>query len=189
MTLPVKAQQAQTYRSNSLNFSVQARCLLVSLGAGVEFPFRLHSFGLQAGFNAVPIEGNIYNEFNIEKIAALEYKRYYPWKGRRDKHFYYGSYLILKNTEHGAPHGADWEGQWYKSHSVNIGPMWGVKSYRGSRFYFDYFMGLHAGWQWGSLRWDNRDPDTYLRDPSYADDAKVSWGGPPGWPFLRLSSS
>ncbi|AHM59960.1 hypothetical protein D770_08485 [Flammeovirgaceae bacterium 311] len=173
---PLNAQQIEGYRSDSLNFSVQARYLIVSFGAGVELPFRQHSFGLQAGFNGVPIEGNIYNEFNIEKIAALEYKRYYPWRGITGKHFYYGSYLIFKNTEHGSPHDADWEGQWYMSHSVNAGPLWGIKSYKGSRLYSDYFMGLHGGWQWGELKWDNRDPDTHLRYPTYADAAKVSWG-------------
>ncbi len=175
-SLPLGAQQLKHYRSDTINFSIQARYLLVSFGAGVEFPFRQHSFGFQAGFNGVPADGNIYKGFNVEKIGALEYKRYYPTKSRPGKQFYIGNYLLFKETEHASPHDEDWEGEWYKSNSLNFGPLLGWKWYKGQRLYFDLFLGVHGGWQWGTLRWDNRDAATQNRNPTYRQADKVAYG-------------
>lgn len=174
--LPLGAQQLKNYRSDTLNFSLQARYLIVSFGAGVEFPFRQHSFGLQAGFNGVPAKGNIHLGFNVEKVGALEYKRYYPTRLGPGKQFYYGAYVMYKQTEHASPHDADWEGEWHDSEAVNLGPLWGYKWYKGQRTYFDLFLGVYSGWQWGELRWDNRDSGTGNRNPTYQHADKISYG-------------
>lgn len=179
LSLPLQAQEAQaqkTYRSDTLDFSVQLRYLFVSYGAGVEFPFRQHSFGLQLGYNAVPVDGNIYLDFNLDKVAALEYKRYIPRKSGSENQSYYGSYLLFKNTEHASPHEADWEGNWYRSSSLNIGIMGGYKWYKGRRTYLELFAGIHAGWRRGRLRWDNSNPDTGQRNPTYRPAEEPAYG-------------
>ena len=171
----VEAQQDKDFRSDTLNFSIQVRYFIGTFGAGVEFPFRQHSFGLQLGYNAVPVDGNIYLGLNLEKIGALEYKRYVQRKLNFANQFYYGSYLIFKNTEHASPHDEDYYGDWYKSESINIGPMVGCKWYWGKRAYGELFLGFHGGWQWGDLRWDNRDLSGE-RHPSYQQANKIAYG-------------
>ena len=174
--LPLGAQQLKTYRSDTLNFSLQARYLIVSFGAGVEFPFWQHSFGLQAGFNVIPANGNFHMGYNAEKVTALEYKRYYPARSKPGKQFYFGSYLMYKHTAYASPHETDWKGNWHESNSLNLGPLWGYKWYKGQRTYFEVFLGVHGGWQWGSLRWDNRDTDTGFTNPTYQQADKISYG-------------
>ena len=171
----VEAQQDKNFRSDTLNFSIQVRYLFVSFGAGVEFPFRQHSFGFQLGYNAVPVDGNIYLDFNLEKVGALEYKRYFQRKANFAKQYYYGSYLLLKRIEHASPHDEDWNGDWYESNSMNIGPLFGYKWYSGQRVYGELFFGVHGGWQWGDLRWDNRAPSGE-RNPSYQQAKKIAYG-------------
>lgn len=179
-SLPLQAQEAaqqKTYRSDTIDFSVQLRYLFVSYGAGVVFPFRQHSYGLQLGYNAVPVDGNIYLDFNLDKIAALEYKRYYHTKkSGPDNQSYYGSYFLFKNIEHASPHEADWEGNWYRSNSLNLGIMGGHKWYEGRSMYMELFAGIHAGWRQGRLRWDNRDPDTNQRNPTHQQAEGPAYG-------------
>lgn len=174
--LPLNAQQAINLRSDSLNFSIQLRYLFISYGAGVEFPIRQHSFGFQLGQNFLPPQGNWYLDFNKITVFAGEYKRYFPPKAASNKQFWLGGNLLFKQTDYGSPEEADWEGNWYKSKSVNIGPLMGWKFYRGPRLYTELFAGLHVGWQWGDLRWDNRDPVTRRRNPTYENADKWVWG-------------
>lgn len=172
----LEAQEGKTYRSDTLNFSVQLRYLFISFGAGVEFPFRQHSFGLQAGYNAVPVDGNIYHDFNFEKVVAPEYKRYFRTKSKPGKQFYYGSYLLFKYTKYASPEDQDWEGEWYESNSISVGPLLGYTRYSGKRTYIDLFLGGHGGWQKGELRRDNRDPVSGERNPAYEQAKKVVYG-------------
>ena len=171
----IEAQQDKVFRSDTLNFSIQVRYLFVSFGVGVEFPFKQHSFGLQIGYNAVPVDGNIYLDYNLEKVGALESKRYFQRKANFKKQFYYGSYLLYKNTEYASPHDEDWNGDWHESNSLSIGPLFGYKWYSRQSVYGELFLGFHGGWQWGNLRWDNRD-FSGERNPSYQQADKIAYG-------------
>ena len=166
LSLPSGAQQIKSYWSDTLNFSVQLRYLLFSMGGGVEFPFRQHSFGLQLGQNYLPPEGNWFMDFNTITVAAAEYKRYVRKKRISASQFYYGSHLLFRHTDYGSPEEVDWEGHWYKSKSLTIGPLIGWKRYAGRRAYFEFFIGIHGGWEWGDLKWDNRDPLSGKRNPT-----------------------
>ncbi|AHM59447.1 hypothetical protein D770_05920 [Flammeovirgaceae bacterium 311] len=172
----LEAQQEKYYRSDTLSFSMQLRYAFVSYGAGIEFPIRDHSFGLQAGFTALPAKGNIFNDFNVNKIVALEYKRYFPANFSSGNQPYYGSYLMFKNVNYAAPHEQDWSGDLYTSNSINLGPLIGYKWYSGKIAYVELFLGMHGGWQWGELRWDNIDPVTGNSSPSSRLAQEATYG-------------
>lgn len=192
-SLPLRAQQMESYRSDTLNFSLQLRYLLFSIGGGVEFPFRQHSFGLQLGQNYLPPDGNWFMDFNAITLAAAEYKRYISNKHSSASQFYYGSHVLFKYTDYGSPEEVDWEGHWYKSKSINIGPLVGWKVYPGRRIYFELYGGLYGGWQWGDLRFDNRDPVSRDITPTYQKAGKGVWGSRVGislglHPFSKKSN-
>ena len=144
----VSLRAQQNYRSDTINFSVQLRYLILSFGGGVEFPFRNHSFGLQVGQNYIPPGGNWTIGFNVVKMAAIEYKKYV------NQTFYYGSYVLYNQTDYESPEEGVWDGEWSESESANLGALAGVKFYRGRRIYLELFAGLHFGWQWGQLNWE-----------------------------------
>lgn len=177
LSLPLRAQEPEIYRSDTLNVSIQLRYLIFSLGAGVEFPFRQHSFGLQVGQNYLPPEGNFFVGFNRITVAASEYKRYSP-PARPGSlgQLYYGSHLLLMHTNYISPEEGYWDGNWYKSNSISIGPLGGWKNYVHRNVYFEFFAGLYGGWQWGQLRWNNEDPVTGKTDPTYQKASKGVWG-------------
>lgn len=175
LNIPVFAQQ-QPLRSDTLNFSVQLRYLLISYGGGIEFPFRQHSFGLQAGYNYVPIEGNIHLGFNEDKVLSLEYKRYLNNARVVGRQIYLGTYLLYKITEHDSPHEREYSEDWTESSTVAIGPLIGYKWYQGKNFYLEAFGGLHAGKRWGELRTDLRDETSGSLNTTFRSDSEISYG-------------
>ena len=125
--------------------------MLVAYGVGIDFPVKQSSITIQVGFSGTP---NSHLDFTKEKVASIEYKHYAAAKYPSDQ-FYFGIYSIYKIIDHPGPHESTYQGNWTESKNIGIGPLYGMKWYKGKRFYLEAFLGAHVGWRWGEKRIDD----------------------------------
>ena len=151
---PLIAQEAKTVQRDTVNPAIQLRYLIFTMGAGLEFPFKEHSFGLQFNKNYLPSSLNIHDGFDHTTIIAVEYKLHILTGKGSSNYVYYGGQVLYRGTEYGTPEEWGWGERWDRSNSINLGPLAGFKSYFGSRLYFELFAGPYGGWKWGKIRHD-----------------------------------
>lgn len=150
----LNAQDITTYRSDTISTSVQIRYLFLTFGGGIEIPFKQHSLGLQFNRNYLPSEPNIHAGFDNITVIAAEYKWHTSSGNESSNHIYYGGHLFFKDNKHGSPEEAGWDDHWYRSNSINMGPLGGLKGYLNHTLYLELFYGPFFGWKWGAKRLD-----------------------------------
>lgn len=151
----LNAQDVKTYRSDTIGTSVQLRYLVVTIGGGIEIPYKQHSLGLQFNKNYLPSEPNIHADFDNITVIAAEYKWHTSSDNELSNHIYYGSHLLFRHNKHGTPEEVVWNDHWYRSNSINIGPLGGLKGYLNNTLYLELFYGPYFGWQWEQKGWMN----------------------------------
>lgn len=143
-------QDQEIVRSDSINVSIVGRYMLIAYGIGIDLPIKQGSITIQVGVSGTP---NSNLDFSKEKVTSIEYKHYSASKHPNDQ-YYFGIYSIYKRIDHPGPHETHYQGNWYESKNIGIGPLYGMKWYKGKRIYLEAFLGAHVGWRWGEKRID-----------------------------------
>lgn len=165
------AQDSTAYRSDTLHLSFSGTFIILSIGGGVEYPFKQSSIGFKISYTYF---------LNSNKYHYLEYK-YYSSHSAPGKHFYYGVHLAQNFTEYSRwglfGEQDPWKGQWYRSRSLLAGPLFGFRLYNYHQWYWDIFFGLNVGYRWGIRRWDHYEPDSWrLLSRQYEKDSSFKYG-------------
>lgn len=151
LTLNSFGQDQGMLRSDSINISLVGKYMLIAFGVGIDFPIKQSSVTVQVGFSGTP---NSHLDFSKEKVASIEYKHYSATERPNDQ-FYFGIYSIYKRIDHPGPHESTYKGNWTESKNIGIGPLYGMKWYKGKKIYLEGFLGAHVGWRWGEKRMDD----------------------------------